>query len=728
MYLNILNKENTKESVIPALINSYSVIFFLDNKLFGLALIAATFLNPFAGICGLISVLTAIIIAGLLKFDKYQIKSGILSYNALLTGLAIGTFFAPGLVCFILLIVASFMSLLFSVVLAGWLFKYNLPFISIPFVIAFWIIVLPLPFFNNLGLVNNDLFWQSINNSNPAVLQTTPSEFSFLHLADTYFRSFSSVFFQSNVYTGILIAIALLFSSRIMFTLSVIGFIPAYLLTLLSGPEIGMINYYNIGANYMMITFAIGGFYMIPSASSYLWSIILIPVTCIFVLFLTGLFGLSQLPVFSLPFAVTTILFLYFMFQRKSEKSLITTKIQYYSPEKNLYSYQNDKYRYERFMYLPVYLPFWGEWNVYQGYDGKHTHKNEWGKALDFNIVDENGKSFRSTGLKCSDYYCYEKPVLAPADGYVEDICDGLEDNEIGTVNTSNNWGNSIVIRHLTGVYSQLSHLKKNSFKVAKGSFVKQGEIIALCGNSGRSPEPHLHLQIQSSPVIGSRTIEYPVSYYNARVDGSKQLQQFKVPAEGSIVSGFNTQQLLYNTFNFVPESTLRCKSINERGIEITEHWDSFTDAYNYKYLQCRENGAIAYFIADHSMFYFTAFYGNRKSLLYYFYLSAYKVSFSSDLNEVSDTIPSGMISVYRFENGLNDFIAPFLNKISVTYDIKSDESFSKGFRFISEISIKKREKKVRISQSSIMINENGISGFIFESNKKKIEAACESI
>jgi urea transporter/murein DD-endopeptidase MepM/ murein hydrolase activator NlpD len=728
MYLNILNKEYTKESVIPALINSYSVIFFLDNKLFGLALIIATFLNPFAGICGLVSVLTAIIIAGLLKFDKFQIKSGILSYNALLTGLAIGTFFTPGLVCYILLIVASFLSLLFSVVMAGWLFKYNLPFISIPFIIAFWIIVLPLPFFNNLGLANNDLFWLSNNYLYPAIHQAAPSEFTFVHLVDTYFRSFSSVFFQSNVYTGILIAVALLFSSRIMFTLSVIGFIPAYLLTLLSGPEIGMINYYNIGANYMMITFAIGGFYMIPSASSYLWSLILIPVTCIFVLFLTGIFGLSQLPVFSLPFAVTTILFLYFMYQRKAEKGLITTKIQYYSPEKNLYSYKNDKYRYERFMYLPVYLPFWGEWSVYQGYDGKYTHKNEWGKALDFNILDETGKSFRSTGLKCSDYYCYEKPILAPADGYVEDICDGLEDNEPGTVNTINNWGNSIVIRHLPGVYSQLSHLKKNSFKVTKGSFVKQGEIIALCGNSGRSPEPHLHLQFQSYPVIGSRTIEYPVSYYNIRANGTKQLQQFKVPVEGSIVSGFNVKQIIYNAFNFVPESTIRCKSKNEKGIEIIEHWDSFTDAYNYKYLHCRENGAIAYFIADHSMFYFTAFYGNRKSLLYHFYLSAYKVSFSDEISEVSDTIPSGIISVFRLENRLNDFIAPFSNKISVTYDIKNDENFNEGFRFLSEISIKKRDKKIRVSQSSITISDKGISGFMFESEKMIIEATCESI
>ena len=57
--------------------------------------------------------------------------------------------------------------------------------------------------------------------------------------------------------------------------------------------------------------------------------------------------------------------------------------------------------------------------------------------------------------------FAYNKPVLAPADGVVEEVIDNIEDNEIGKLNTTNNWGNSIIIRHLPGLYTQLSHLRK---------------------------------------------------------------------------------------------------------------------------------------------------------------------------------------------------------------------------------------------------------------------------
>ncbi|HBG80944.1 MAG TPA: hypothetical protein DDW74_09490, partial [Porphyromonadaceae bacterium] len=64
------------------------------------------------------------------------------------------------------------------------------------------------------------------------------------------------------------------------------------------------------------------------------------------------------------------------------------------------------------------------------------------------------------------DFYCYNKPVLAPADGYVYTISNIAGDNEINQVDTRKNWGNTIIINHLNGLYTQISHLKKDSFKV----------------------------------------------------------------------------------------------------------------------------------------------------------------------------------------------------------------------------------------------------------------------
>ncbi len=71
--------------------------------------------------------------------------------------------------------------------------------------------------------------------------------------------------------------------------------------------------------------------------------------------------------------------------------------------------------------------------------------------------------------MKPEDFYCFNKPVLAPADGWVEEILDGVEDNAIDQVNLTQNWGNTIVIKHADKLYTKLSHLKNNSFRVGKG-------------------------------------------------------------------------------------------------------------------------------------------------------------------------------------------------------------------------------------------------------------------
>ena len=111
-------------------------------------------------------------------------------------------------------------------------------------------------------------------------------------------------------------------------------------------------------------------------------------------------------------------------------------------------------------MYKTLSLPFWGEWTVTQGYDGQYTHLGEWGKALDFMIKDSNGSTHRGNGFILEEYYCYNKPVIAAGDGIVEATVDNIEDNEPGKINTVNNWGNTVIINHYNGVYSQVSHLR----------------------------------------------------------------------------------------------------------------------------------------------------------------------------------------------------------------------------------------------------------------------------
>ncbi len=144
------------------------------------------------------------------------------------------------------------------------------------------------------------------------------------------------------------------------------------------------------------------------------------------------------------------------------------------SPEENLYRFVNGKERLLNLYYQQLQLPFLGEWVVSQGYDGSMTHQGDWSKALDFVILDSEMKTFRLPGNLPEHFHCYNKPVLCPADGIVEEIIDHIEDNEIGGNNTQQNWGNSIVIKHAEGLYSKLSHLKKHPFKTTKGCICKK--------------------------------------------------------------------------------------------------------------------------------------------------------------------------------------------------------------------------------------------------------------
>jgi hypothetical protein len=153
-------------------------------------------------------------------------------------------------------------------------------------------------------------------------------------------------------------------------------------------------------------------------------------------------------------------------------------------------------------------LPFSGEWLVVNGGTDKKT-SHSWGipnqrYAYDFFMVDNEGKSFSGDNRKVENYYCYGKEVLAPADGEVISAVGRHPDSNVygnGTAECKAHdiRGNHVIIKHSEKEYSLIAHLKPDSITVKKGEIVKQGQVIAQCGNSGNTTEPHIHFQLSES-------------------------------------------------------------------------------------------------------------------------------------------------------------------------------------------------------------------------------------
>lgn len=150
-------------------------------------------------------------------------------------------------------------------------------------------------------------------------------------------------------------------------------------------------------------------------------------------------------------------------------------------------------------------LPFDGQWYVVNGgTDKKASHS--WGvwpqrHAYDFVMVDENGKTHSGSGKELQDYFCYGKDVLAPADGEVVSLADGHPESKVygdGSVEcrAKDMRGNFITIKHQEKEFSTLAHLMPGSITVALGQKVVRGQVIARCGNSGNTSEPHVHFQL----------------------------------------------------------------------------------------------------------------------------------------------------------------------------------------------------------------------------------------
>ena len=718
---------------LKAIPNSYGQVFFSDQRLFAIILMAITFFDFYAGLLGLLSVMTTNLTGFLLGFDKKIIAKGVFGFNSLLVGLGLGIYFQPDLYLILVIMIAAILTLLIAVSLQGVIGKYTLPFLSVPFLLSIWVMTLATKEFTALGISERGIYtFNELYTIGGNPLVKVYDWWMGLNLPRSfriYFISLGAILFQYNLLSGIILSIGLLLFSRISFSLSLIGFFTAYLFYEIIGANISELSYSYIGFNYILTSIAVGGFFIIPSKRSYFWVILLIPIVAMVTISLSRIFAVFNLPIYSLPFNLVVLLFLYALkFRIKPSTALSEVLIQHNSPEKNLYAFHNDVIRFRQHDGEALKLPFLGNWTVAQGHDGAYTHKNEFRHAWDFVITDTENKQFMGSGDFPKDYYCYDKMVLSPANGTVELVLDRIPDNIVGEMNLKDNWGNTVIIKHDDHLYTSLSHLKEGSIKVKEGDSVKEGDEVGRCGNSGRSPYPHLHFQVQETPYIGSVTLEYPISYHILHEQDSFKLRSFDYPELGNLVSNIERNDLVHHAFHFIPGKRFNFQVL-KNGEASESSWEVNTDPYNNSYVKCLQTGAMAYFINDGEMLYFTHYSGNKSSILYYFFLAAFQIQqgFYHGLT-IRDSYPLNLIFNQPLL-GLQDLVAPFWKFLRSEYECKytwiDNDMAPTEIKLVSSATNKLAGKTLQKFEFSLHIKEKGIHQLVLDSGDLHFEATC---
>ncbi len=190
----------------------------------------------------------------------------------------------------------------------------------------------------------------------------------------------------------------------------------------------------------------------------------------------------------------------------------------------------------------PIYLPFNGLWSVVSGGEPREGNvaRNVLTQqyAFEFVALDNQMRQYNGSGEKLEDYVGYGKDVLAPADGIVVDVIDGVRDNAPGTRNIYSLLGNAVIIQHQPNEYSVIAYLKQNSIRVRVGQQVKRGDVIAQCGNSGNSVEPSVHYHLQDTPIM---SVAKGLKFYFEQVvqhrEGKKESKVLYIPVVGDIIS-----------------------------------------------------------------------------------------------------------------------------------------------------------------------------------------------
>ncbi len=631
---------------IRSLLLCYAQVLFSGSVWVGLILAVATLAAPSAAAMGALCAASALLCSWLLQLEPEERHSGGYGYNALLCGLGIGHSCA-GVSAVALAVLCGALCALLTAALRASLGRLTLPLLSIPFILVYHMV---------LAIVG------------PAGIAAPPVTDVVISDGPALLRGLGALFFLPRAEVGALVLLALLVHSRIAAVLAVAGFVVAYALGVgflgLAPETLVLIVSYNAA----FAAVALGGVWFVPSASSWLLAM---AASALSTFLCAGLLPVHQrlgVPLMVVPFNATILLILLAMRQRVRDSHPKAVDLMLATPEDNLEYLRARLLRFGWSQPVRMQLPLRGTWICTQGVDGAHTHKERWRHAWDFEVLGSDGKAFRSDGTRPDQYYCFRLPVLAAAAGTVVRVESDVPDNLVGAMNLKQNWGNLVLLHHGPGLYSLVAHLARGSVKVRLGQVVQAGEVLGLCGSSGRSPQPHLHFHLQASPDLGAATI--PCTFSDSVViDGESQLvYSALVPLEKQQVRNLEPDEERYTFLSpFAPGAGGEWRfQIGDREERVLCE----VDVYGQPLLRSLTYGTVLRYVLTEDLLTTYDVSGSRRSMLYLLRTALPRIPLeSTEPLRWRDLLPGRLVRPLWLQL-LHDFVAPIRARDGYTVEL----------------------------------------------------------
>ena len=488
----LLILRNHLQHLIKEITLGYAWISLLPSWKSGFPLALLTFIDPSVGAVGLLTAVCAWYAGQSAGADAGE--RPVCVFNGLLSGLFVAHVWVFGTSVMALALLGGVLSGWLTVVLGrlAWSLV-RLPILSLPFA---------------LGAMLTMAAGSSLSSLHFKPYVAPPELWG--NWVDSFLSALGTFYFMPNPFVGLLVLLVMLLASRYYLLLTLLGYAAsaAWLNLLGAAPEHLASTAWD--SNAILAALLVGGLFATPSLLTASLAVLAAVLAAWLALALGRILEVAHLVAFSAPFVLAAWLVLYAAVRNTRMASSFNLLLPDF-PERSYVRAQVSRLRVGAPGSVPLGLPFMGIWTVSQGFSGTYTHRGPWRHALDFMVI-KAGKSFANKGSQLDDFYCYNLPVLSPAYGQVWRVVNDVPDNPPGSVNVADNWGNCVVIKLYEGRFALVAHLKPGSVVVTAGVWVKPGDLLGTCGNSGRSPQPHIHMHVQTSDEPGSPTTAFHLS------------------------------------------------------------------------------------------------------------------------------------------------------------------------------------------------------------------------